>query len=107
MAASAPSRTPAPPSGRSNLLAAIRGGSGGLRKAAPRQRERKKSVRGGLMDAIRGRNVVLRKVDRSQVQKKKEPAGGPGLTGIMAVLARRAAIMGSDDEDSDSDEWSD
>jgi hypothetical protein len=94
---------PRPPSGRSSLLDAIRGGGSGLKKAKPVEKK-KPTGRGAMLDMIRnGRK--LKKVVREEkpVEKKIDS----GMSSIMDILARRAAIEGSSDEEDSSDGYSD
>ena len=93
---------------RNGLLAAIRGGAAaGLKKAADRGPTQ--SVSSGdphnalLSEIAKGRQ--LRKV----VVEQKAPEAPQTMGGlsVAAILARRAALAGSDEESSDDDEWDD
>jgi len=77
-----------------------------LKKAGQRQLAPppKKEGRDNLLDAIKDRkNIALKKVSERKVEEKEEEKGG--LSDVMAILARRAAIEA--DEDSGSDSWED
>lgn len=88
------------------FLAEIQAGAN-LRRVEPTAKvERRGSARGGLLDEIRNRNYRLKKVEVQQT-KAAAPAAASGLASIMDILSRRAAIEGSDDEESDDDNWDD
>jgi hypothetical protein len=97
---------------RSSLLEQIRsGGQRNLRKVEPVVHERRVSARGGLLEEIRARKGGgLRKVEVQEKKPAAAAAAAPGLGNIMEILARRAAIEGSDDEEEeeeDADAWED
>jgi hypothetical protein len=98
-------RAPAP-TGPSDLLAGIRAGVS--LRSAPRQQRAAPTGRGGLLDEIRSKNFNLKKVDH-EAQKKRAAAPASGMAAsIMDILSRRQAIVGSDEDDTDSDDdWED
>lgn len=75
-----------------------------LKKAAPV--EKKKDERDDLLGNIRA-GVKLKQVDRSAPKPAQPQEETGGLGGIMAVLARRSAIKGDDDEDEDGNDSDD
>ena len=93
---------------RMNLMDSIRSGGGGLKTAAPIEKEASEDHRGGLMDAIRNsKTKALNKV--ADVPKA---AAAPPATGMAAALAlalsKRQAVMKSDSGDEgeeDDEDW--
>ena len=94
--------------GRDGLLAAIRGGGGGLKKAGERAMpEKVVPARNALLDEIT-RGKALKKVIISEAPKAAEQPMTLGGLSVAAILARRAALQGDEDDDSDDDdEWDD
>lgn len=89
------------------FLAEIQAGAN-LRRVEPTAKvERRGSARGGLLDEIRNRNYRLKKVEVQQAKPAATAAAPGGLASIMDILSRRAAIEGSDDEESDDGDWDD
>ncbi len=102
-AAAPASSKPAPAA--NPLLAAIRGGAT-LKKTTPVERPKPADPRSNMLAMLRGGGAKLKKVERpaEKPAAAKAPSGG----GVAAILARRIAIMGNnDDSDSDSDDDSD
>lgn len=99
---------------RSGLLAQIQAGTQ-LRKVMPQAAApAKNDARSTLLEQIRdAKNRNLRKVSIQPEKRAPAAAGGAAPFGLGAtvasILARRAAIEGSDDEDDehDDDEWED
>jgi hypothetical protein len=104
---------PPPSAGGGDLFEQIRMGAMKNLKKTEVTVERRMSARGGLLQEIRQGNFNLRKVEK---EKASGPpplptaggAPGTGLSSIMSILARRQAVAGSDEEDSDDeDRWED
>ena len=80
---------------------------GGLKKATARKIEPKKpDTRGSMMDAIKGGAFKLKKREPPKEEDKVDPSPSAG-GGVAGILARRIAIMGSDDEDDTEEDSSD
>ena len=80
---------------------------GGLKKASARTIEPKKQdTRGSMMDAIKGGAFKLKKREPPKEEDKVDPSPSAG-GGVAGILARRIAIMGSDDEDDTEEDSSD
>ena len=91
------------------LFAAIRGGTT-LRKTERVERPKAADPRANMLAMLRGGGAKLKKVEK--VERKASvsgPASGGG--GVAAILARRIAIMGNRDDDSESEsddsDWDD
>lgn len=96
---------------RSNLLSSISSGAFTLKKTAdiaPIAKAPEKG-RGGLLSEIKNKNFSLRKTSATAPiveQKPKPVAAASGFGAVMSILAKRAAIKGSSEEESDDDDWS-
>ena len=103
---------PSADGGRDGLLAQIRGGAGGLKKASDRPAPAAPAPTGGrnaLLDEITKGKALKKVVVDSASTKPEAAAPTMGGLSVAAILNRRAALAGSDEDDSDSDdsEWDD